>query len=83
MVSAEALLKYTDCKIPFTVHTDASDKRLGGFISKNDNHIAFFSIKSINPHRNYTTTDKELFSIVKCLKQLCQILFGYKINLYS
>ena len=43
MVSAETLISYLDCKLPFTVHTDASDKHLGAFISHNNKPIAFFS----------------------------------------
>ena len=31
MVSEETVLNYPYCKIPFTVHTDASDKQLGDF----------------------------------------------------
>ena len=36
-----------------------------------------------NIQRNYTKTEKEIIAIVKCLKQLSRILFGYKINLFS
>ena len=42
MVSAETLLNYPDWTIPFTIHTDASDKQLGAVISQNDKPIAFF-----------------------------------------
>ena len=43
MVSAETLLIYPDWIIPFTVHTDASDKQLGAVISPNNKPIGFFS----------------------------------------
>ena len=36
------LLSDPDWKIPFTVHTDASDKHLGDVISQNNKLIAFF-----------------------------------------
>ena len=34
MISSETLLNYPDLKIPFTVHTDASDKQVGAVISQ-------------------------------------------------
>ena len=58
MVSFETLLSYSDWKIPFTVHTDASDKQLGSLISQNNKYIAFFSIILNNPKCNYTTNEK-------------------------
>ena len=83
MVYDTALLSYPDCKLPFTVHTDASGKQLGDVISHNNKPIAFFSIILIKPHSNYTTTEKEILAIVECLKKFRGILFGYKINLLS
>ena len=56
MVSAETLFIYPDWKIPFTLHTDTSDKQLGAVISHNIKPIALFSIRLINPKRNYTMT---------------------------
>ena len=41
MVSDDNLLSYTYWKIPFTVHTDASDKQLGDIISHNNQPIDF------------------------------------------
>ena len=76
MVFAENLLSYPDWKLPFTVHTDASDKKLGSFISQNNKPIAFFSRKLGKTQRNYTTTEKELLAILECLKQLRGIIFG-------
>ena len=83
MVSAETLLIYTDWKLPFTVHTDASDKQFGAFISQNNNPIAFFSRRLSKPQRNCTTNEKEILAIVECLKQFRGILFGYEINVLS
>ena len=58
MVSAENLLSYPYWKMPFTVHTDASDKHLGSVISQNNKPIALFSRILIKPKRKYTTTKK-------------------------
>ena len=45
MVSMETLLSDIYCKLPFPVHTGASDKQLGAIISQNNKPIAFFSRK--------------------------------------
>ena len=63
MLSADTLLIYPDWKLPFTVHTDASDKQLGAVISQNNKPITFFSRRLIKPHHNYTTTEKEPLAI--------------------
>ena len=52
MVSAETLLSYPDWKLPFIVHTDASDKQLGSIIIQNNKPIAFISRKLSKPQRN-------------------------------
>ena len=83
MISEEILLNYPDWSKPFVVHTDASDKQLGAVISQDDKPIAFFSRRLSKSQRNYTTTEKELLSIVECLKQFRNILFGYEIHVYS
>ena len=83
MVSAETLLNYHDWEIPFTVHTDVSDKHLVDVISTNDKPISLFVRKLRKPPSNYNMTWKDLLSIVQCLNQFCANIIGYKINVYS
>ena len=83
MVSTKTLIIYTDWKLSFTVHTDASDKQLSSVISNNNKPIDFFSMKLSKPWRNYTMTEKELLAILEFLKQFQVIIFGYEINLFS
>ena len=68
MVSAETILNDPYWKIPFIVHVCVYDKKLGVVISQNNKRIALFSRKLCKPQHNYKTTDKELLSIVECLK---------------
>ena len=77
------LLSYPDWKIPFTVHTDVSDKQLDAVISQNNKPTAFFSKILRKPQRNYTTNEKELLVIVERLNQFQRILFGYEITVFS
>jgi hypothetical protein len=83
MVARETLLNYPDWSKPFEIHTDASDRQLGAVISQKGKPIAFFICRLLKAQRNYTTTEKELLSIVECLKQFRGILFGYQINVFS
>lgn len=83
MISKETLLTYPDWSKPFEIHTDASDYQLGAVISQGGKPIAFFSRKLNKAQRNYTTTEKELLSIVECVKEFRNILFGYPIKVYS
>jgi hypothetical protein len=83
MVSQETLLTYPDWSQHFDIHTDSSDFQLGAVISQQGKPIAFFSRKLNSAQRNYTTTEKELLSIVECCKEFRNILFGYPIKVYS
>ena len=83
MVCKETLLNYPDWNKPFEIHTDASDYQLGAVISQDGKPIAFFSRKLNKAQMNYTTTEKELLSIVECVREFRNILFGYPIIVYS
>ena len=58
VLSDDKLLTYPDWKIPFIVHTDASDKQVSDMISHKNKPIAFFSRILSKPQRNYTITEK-------------------------
>ena len=87
MVCKETMLNYPDWSKPFIIHTDASDYQLGAVISQKygDEYkpLAFFSRKLNKAQKNYTTTEKELLSIVECIREFRNILFGYPIEVYS
>ena len=76
MVPAETIMNPSDLKIIFTLKEDALDKQLGYFTSQDNKPIAFFSRKLSNPHSDWSTKNKEILSIVECLKQLRGIIFG-------
>ena len=74
MIGQEVLLGYPDFNAPFEIHTDASKLQLGAVISQNGKPIAFYSIKMNSAQHNYTTTEKELLSIVETLKEFRDII---------
>ena len=69
IICEETILNQPDWELPFTTHTNASNKQLGSVISQNDKHITFFSRCLSKAQRNCTTTEKELLFIVEFLKQ--------------
>ena len=78
-ISRETLLGYSNFIKPFVIHTDASKVQLGTVISQDDKLMAFYSRK-LNPAQiNYTTTERELLSIVETVKDLRNILLGQQI----
>ena len=58
MVSSGTQISYPDWKLPFTVHTYASAKKLGGVTSHNNKDIYFFSIILSNQQCKYIMTEK-------------------------
>ena len=83
IVSREVLLSYPDFSDTFEIHTDASKYQLGAVISQKGRPIAFYSRKLNSAQVNYTTTERELLSIVETLKEFRNILLGQKIRVYT
>ena len=83
MIGREVLLAYPDFNAPFEIHTDASKLQLGAVISQKGKPIAFYSRKMNSYQQNYTTTEKELLSIVENLKEFHNILLGHQITVYT
>ena len=82
VIGREVLLGYPDFSALFEIHNDASKFQLGAVISQKGKPIAFYSINMNSVQQNYTTTEKELLSIVETLKEFCNILLGHQDNRY-
>jgi hypothetical protein len=83
IISKETLLVYPNFNEPFQIHTDASHRQLGAVISQKGMPIAFWSKKPKDAQVHYTTTERELLSIVECLKTFRNILLGHKIEVFT
>ena len=83
IISKDTLLAYPDFNDEFVIHTDASDYQLGAVIAQKGKPIAFYSRKLKPEQTRYTTTEKELLSIVETLKEFRNILLGMKIVVYT
>ena len=83
VIEREVLLAYPDFTAPFEIRTEDSKLRIGAVISQKGKPIAFYYRKMNSAQHNYTTTDKELLSIVATLKEFCNILLGHHITAYT
>ena len=77
VIGREVFLAYPDFNYPFLIHTDDSKLQIGAVVSQKGNPIAFHSRKINIVQNNYTTTEKELFSILSSLKEFRNILLGH------
>ena len=82
-MAKEVTLAYPNFEQPFEIHTDASHYQLGAVISQNGKPIAFYSRKLNDAQTRYTTTERELLSIVETLKEYRNILLGHRIKVYT
>ena len=83
MIGREVLFGYPDFNAPFEIYTDASKFQLGAVISQKGKPIDFYSRKMNSAQHNYTTTEKELLSVVETLKEFRNILLGHQITVYA
>ena len=83
LIAKQVLLAYPDFNKKFTIYTDASDFQLGAVIMQEGKPLAFYSRKLTQAQRNYTTSEKELLSIVETLKEFRNILLGYKLEIFT
>src|SRR5687767_12452354 len=82
-ISRETLLAYPNFSEIFEIHTDASLYQLGACIPQNGRPIAFYSRKLNPAQTRYTTTERELLSIVEVLKEFRNILLGQHIRIHT
>jgi len=83
VIAREVMLSYPDFSKPFEIHTDASHYQLGAVIAQEGKPIAFYSRKLNDAQTRYTTTERELLSIVETLKEFKNILLGHKIIVHT
>lgn len=77
-VSSEPVLRLPDFEIPFEVHTDASDRAIGGVLVQDGHPVAYESRKLKDAEQRYSTHEKEMTAVVHCLETWKHYLLGTK-----
>lgn len=87
LICSEPMLQYPDFSKPFLVTTDASDYALGAVLSQGvigrDLPISYASRTLQNAEINYSTTEKELLSIIFAVGHFRPYLYGHKFTLVA
>ena len=83
VIGREVLLAYPDFNAPFEIHNDASKLHICSIISQKGKPVVFYSLKMNSSQQKYTTTYKELLSIVESLKEFRNILLENQIMIYT
>jgi RNase H-like domain found in reverse transcriptase len=83
LVAKEILLTYPNFNKTFEILTDVSKVQLGACISQEGRPVAFYSRKLNPTQTRYTTTDRELLSIVETLKEFRNFLLGQQIIVHT
>jgi hypothetical protein len=83
IMARETILAYPNFNKAFEIHTDASAYQLGACISQDGKPIAFYSRKLTPTQMRYTTTERELLSIVETLKEFRTILLGQELIIHT
>ena len=78
VVSSELMLRLTEFELPFEVHTDASDKAIGGVLVQEKHLVAYESKKLNEAKQKCSAHEKEIIAVVHCLLAWRVYLLGCK-----
>jgi hypothetical protein len=66
-VASEPVLHLPNFELPFEVHTDASEKAIGGVLVQEGHPVAFESRKLKEAEQRYSAHEREMLAVIHCL----------------
>jgi hypothetical protein len=79
LVAQDTTITYPQFDKPFLIHTDPSDKQIGGVVMQDNCPLGFFSKKLTDTQQRYPVTKHELWAIAEILKYFKHMLLGHEI----
>ena len=76
MITLEPVLRLLDLEFLFEVHTDTSDRALGGVLVQKGHPVAFESRKLDEVEQRYNAHEKEMTAVIHCLETWKHYLMG-------
>jgi hypothetical protein len=79
IIAQDTMLTYPQFDKPFLIHTDASDKHIGGVVMQDNKPLGFFSKRLMDTQHRYPVTEQELLAIIETIKYFKHMLLGHEI----
>ena len=77
-MSSEPVLRLPDFELPFKVHTNASNKAIGGVLMQEKHLVAYKNRKLNDTEQKCSAHEKEMIAVVHCLLAWRVYLLGSK-----
>ncbi|KAG6468526.1 hypothetical protein ZIOFF_073214 [Zingiber officinale] len=69
-IASELVLRLSDLELPFEVHTNASNKAIGGMLVQEGHPVAFESRKLNVAEQKHSPHEMEMVAIIHCLQEV-------------
>ena len=79
----ETVLHHPDINRRFVIKTDASNLGMGAILEQDNRIIRYYSYKWKDSEKNYTIVEKEMFAIVRALRDFHNIIYGSILEIFT